>query len=119
MNSTGDDKGHEFEEGDKVSDPETNADGDPSQQLSVQRVPKVCSEKKEEIHSTEGGCEAGERPIVASSDPDSPNAKLNHGQNAENVLKRGASAEGMLPPGTSEVCTKRTSSSSLNYSEET
>ena len=119
-NPIGDDERQEFEEGDKViSDPETNAGGDPSQQVPDQRVPKVCSEKQEEIRSTDGRCKASEKTIAASSDPDSLLAKINHGQNAENMLKRETTAESMPPLGTSEVRTTRTNSSCLNVLEGT
>lgn len=113
-NPIGDNERQEFEEGDKVSDPETNAGGDPSQQVPDQRVPNVCSEKQEEIGSTDGGCGASEKTIAASSDPDSLLARIDRGQNAQNVLKREATAESMSPLGMSEVRTTRTSSSCLN-----
>lgn len=119
VNPIGDNERQKFEEGDKVSDPETSAGGDPSQQVPEQRVPSVCSEKQEEIRSTDGGCEASEKTIAASSDPDSLLARIDRGQNAENVLKREATAESMSPLGMSEVRTTRTSSSCLNFLEGT
>ena len=106
-NPIGNNERQEVEEGDKVSDPETNG------------VPNVCSEKQEEIRSTDGGCGASEKTIAPSSDPDSLLARIDRGQNAENVLKREATAESMSPLGMSEVRTTRTSSSCLNFLEET